>query len=334
MVDSTKSIQDALALLGGGARVASSKAPLQVIPTDLAVINDIVFGCGGIPRSKVIEIYSKPSVGKSSLFYWLVGQVQKRKGAAALFDGEGSYYPAYGEACGIINNELILPDFTFGEDALYQIKLLLAMDLLDLIGVDSMPALQPFSASEATSDPKSMNQNLARAKMFTGFFNDIMGGFEIKGPNGKKVKSSKRYVIDGESYDTIHKIHDKKASLIMINHAKDKVGVMYGERTYTPGGDSINFASSIRIGMSYIGKSKKKGDDGQPLFREVSIKAVKNKLAPPYNETVIRLWRKGGITADDSTMVDEVEQVDEDKEESVLKGIQRLFDASTSQAAT
>jgi len=322
MVDNSKAIQEALALLGGGARLASNKTPVEVIPTELPILNDRVFGCGGIPRSKVIEVYSKPSVGKSTLVYWLMGQVQKHGGVAVLLDAEGAYYPDYGEACGIDNSKLIIPEFTFGEDGLYLVKILLAKNIVDLIAIDSMPALQPKVAAEATAEAKSMHQNLARAKMYTSFFNDIMGGYEIN-----KIKASKVYIVDGEKVDTIHKIHDKKACLMMINHAKDKVGVMFGERTYTPGGDSINFASSVRIGMSYIGKSKKKGPDDMPLFREVKITAAKNKLAPPYNEAIIRLWRKGGITSEDMAKDMETEVVDEEKEASVIDGLAKLASA-------
>src|SRR5690348_7958735 len=99
-MEPTTQIDRALALLGGGARVASTKLPVEVIPTDYKEINDDLFGCGGIPRGKVIEIYSKPSVGKSTFSYWLMGQAQKRGGLVALLDAEGSYYPDYGAACG------------------------------------------------------------------------------------------------------------------------------------------------------------------------------------------------------------------------------------------
>ena len=70
---------------------------------------------------------------------------------------------------------------------------------------------------------------------------------------------------------------------------------MFGERTYTPGGDAINFASSIRLGMSYMKKSRKKDDRGQPVFKVIRIKAPKNKLAPPLCETDIKMFRDGHL---------------------------------------
>ena len=244
----------------------------------------------GIPRGRIIELYAKPSVGKSTLAYWLMGQVQKRGGVSALFDAEGCYLRDYGEACGINNDELILPDFHLGEDALYKIKLLVASNSCDLIVIDSMPALQPGNMSEQTEAVSlKMNLRLERAKMFTIFFNDLMGGFQVK-PQGKGSRFLKNK--DGS---TVHKIYDKKTAIIFINHAKDKIGVMFGERTYTPGGDAINFASSIRLGMSYMKKSKQKDERGQSKWKVIRIKAPKNKLAPPLNEMDIKMHRDGRI---------------------------------------
>ena len=286
----TDDITAALDILGGSGVLASEQRVLDMIPTDMSELNDMVLGCGGLPRGRIIELYAKPSVGKSTLAYWFIGQIQKRGGIGALFDAEGAYLPDYGEACGVNNKTLILPEFGLGEDALFKLKLLLASNTCDIIVIDSMPALQPGGMSEQTEAVTlKMNQRLERAKMFTILFNDLMGGFQVKHPQKGKgfVKNS-----DGT---TVHKIYDKKTSLIFINHAKDKIGVMFGERTYTPGGDAINFASSIRLGMSYMKKSKKKDEGGQPIFKVIRIKAPKNKLAPPLCEMDIKMHRNGSI---------------------------------------
>jgi len=204
------------------------------------------------------------------------------------------------------NDKLILPEFNLGEDALYKLKLLIASDACDIIVVDSMPALQPGGMSEQTEAVSlKMNQRLERAKMFTIFFNDLMGGFKVKSP----IKG-KGFIKDPTTGNDVHKIYNKKCTLIFINHAKDKIGVMFGERTYTPGGDAINFASSIRLGMSYMKKSKKKDENGQPLFKQVRVKAPKNKLAPPLCEYDLKLWRDGKVESLEEEKFDDEEMVD------------------------
>lgn len=282
-------IEQALSILGK-ARRGSERASVEVIPTEIKEFNDSILGCGGLPRGKVIELYSAESVGKSTLAYWLIGQVQKAGGNAALFDAEGAYLPKYGEACGINNDRLILPEFDLGEDALFKVRLLLATNTMDLIVVDSMPSLQPkLAAQQISGELLKMNQRLERAKMFTIFFNDLSGGYNIK-PEGKNQKNIR--ALDGTD---LHKIYNTKTCLIMINHAKKKIGVMFGERIYTPGGDAINFISSIRIGMDYIRKSKERDKNKLPIYKVIKIKAVKNKLAPPLCEFNIKMLRAGGI---------------------------------------
>jgi len=294
------SISAALDILGGSGALASEQRELDTVPVELAGFNNRVLGCGGLPRGRIMELYAKPSVGKSTLAYWFIGQVQKQGGVGALFDAEGAYLPDYGASCGINNEKLILPEFGLGEDAIYKLKLLLASNTCDIIVVDSMPALQPGGMSEQTEAVSlKMNQRLERAKMFTILFNDLMGGFQVKHPQKGKG------MVKNDEGTTIHKIYDKKACLIFINHAKDKIGVMFGERTYTPGGDAINFASSIRLGMSYMKKSRKKDENGQPVFKVIRIKSPKNKLAPPLCETDIKMFRDGHL-----------ESLEEEKEDS------------------
>jgi len=299
-------ITRALEVLRGAGIRASEKRKLYVIPTDIKVINDTVFGCGGIPLGRVIEIFSKEGVGKSSFAYWLIGQVQKGEGNAALFDAEGAYTPEYGAGCGIDNDRLILPEFTHGEEALDQMKTLIASGTVDLIVADAMPAFQPLiNVDQVAGERVTMNKNLERAKMFTRFFNDMMGGFKIK-PPGK----NQPWIKDKEGR-TFRKLYETGICLIFINHSKTSIGVTFGSRTYTPGGDAINFATAIRIEMKHVKKKQKKSGDTRELeYRIVRIKAPKNKVAIPFGETSIKMYPSGRI----EPLKEEVD--DEEPEES------------------
>lgn len=310
---SSDPIELALASLGGAGLTADQSPSLEVIPTDWAKMNDEVLGCGGLPRGKVIEIYAKASVGKSTLGYWFAGQTQKRDGKVAIFDSEGSYLAVYGEKFGIDNSQLLKPEFYYGEDALQKLKVLIALNVLDLVLIDSVPYLQPAQLIEHVDDkPYTMNQNLARAKMLTNFFNDINGGYQIKPIDDPKGK----WVLDVETGSNYHKIYHKKTSVIFINHAKTAVGVMFGPKTKTPGGDALDLASAIRLGMTHVKQSKKKDKEtGLPLFKIVKVKAAKNKVAPPYGEMEYRTWRSGGIELLEEDIEDQVEELLEDEVE-------------------
>lgn len=285
-------IDRALDILGGSGIRASNSRELEVIETDNPTINNVVFACGGIPCGRIIELYAKESIGKSTFAYWLGGQVQKRDGTVALFDGEGAYMPSYGEGCGMDNNKLLLPEFSHGEEALGQIKLLIATGVVDLIIVDAMPSFQPLINLEQIAGEKvTMNKRLERAKMYTIFFNDLMGGFKIKKP-GKNEK----WVKDSKGREE-RKLYETDTTIIFVNHSKDKIGVMFGERTYTPCGEAINFASSLRIGMTKVGKKTKTVKGEKVLaYKKVKIRAVKNKVGIPFGEAIIRMYPDGRIT--------------------------------------
>ncbi len=315
MVDQNSAqIMEALKALGGYASLASEAPALDFIETPWEVFNHVVLGCGGIPRGKIIELYAKPSAGKSTLAYALGGMVQKAGGVVALIDAEHSYQNDYGTRCGLDNKTLIVPEFGVGEEALEQIKVLLALNI-DLIIIDSVPAFQPAQVAGKAMKDMNMNDNFARAKMLSIFFNSIIGGYEVApvpttaNKKPAKIKSTTTHIVDGKETNTIHKLRDKKTSMIWINHAKTKMGVMFGERTTTPGGESLKFYSSIRLGMTYMKKSKAK-DFGQSDYKIVKVKAAKNKLAQPFGEALLRLHWDGAITLHDADIEVEYEEAD------------------------
>ena len=287
----SKEISKALSLLGDKGFTASTYPEVEVIPTDIEALNHVVFGCGGLPRGRVLEIYAPPSVGKSTFCYWLIGQVQKRGGICVLWDAEGTYSPEYGAACGINNDNLIMPEFGLGNEILFQIKKLLASNTVDFMVIDSVPSLQPEMSSESKEDKDpNMREKLERATMLSQFFTDLSGGYTIR-----TAKASKKFiecpVVGGRN----HKLRNKKTCLAFINHAKDKIGVMFGDPTTTPGGKGLKFASSIRIGMEESTMSKDKDDFGRPSYRVSRVKAAKNKLAPPFGTIKMKMLREGGV---------------------------------------
>jgi len=302
--DNSKAIKSALSLLGDRGRTADQTPDIGVIPTSINVLNHVVMGCGGLPRGRVVEIYAPPSVGKSTLCYWLIGEVQRQGGHCALFDAEGTYLADYGQGCGINNEQLITPEFSLGNEALFQIKKLLASDILDLIVVDSVPNLQPEMGSETKEDKDpNMREKLERANMMSQFFSDIGGGFSMR-----TSKGSKKFIECPNTGEKIHKLRNKKTCLIFINHAKDKIGVMFGNPTTTPGGKGLHFASSIRIGMEESSKSKNKDEDGIHDFIISRVQAAKNKLAPPYGKCKIKMMRDGGVKVEGNDIEVEYEE--------------------------
>lgn len=287
-----------------GSRTADEVAPVEVIPTGLPSMDNIVLGCGGLPRGRTIEIYSKPSLGKTTLTINFIANAQKSNLTCAFFDAEGTFPgPEYTNDIGLIRGDLLMPDFSDGDNALFQIKQMIALNIVDIIVVDSVKALKPRTTVDIENDsPDSMHDNYARGKMLSVFYQDIRGGYhiwttpQVKGEKAEAIPSDKSYFVEGKWDEYYHKLQDKRTVFIMINHQMDKQGVMFGDKTTTPGGDSQKFDASIRLRISNKKKAKKKDKYGTPLHRIVTIRADKNKLAPPFREADFMLHKSGLIT--------------------------------------
>lgn len=65
-----------------------------------------------------------------------------------------------------------------------------------------------------------------------------------------------------------------------------KIGISYGNPNTTPGGNALKFYSSLRVEVTRISTTKEKD---VPVSNRVRIKAVKNKLAPPYRQVEVDL---------------------------------------------
>jgi recombination protein RecA len=85
---------------------------------------------------------------------------------------------------------------------------------------------------------------------------------------------------------------------IFINHLKEKVGIggPAGPVKTTPGGTALKFYASMRIEYAQI--SQVKGEVKDPLTglkkpetvaSNVKVKVVKNKVAPPFKEAIVRV---------------------------------------------
>jgi len=301
------------------ATALNRKTNVKVFPTGLSKFDNEVLGTGGLVSGKVYEFYAKPSAGKTTLALKIIAHFQKASLLCAYFEAEPLFLGLsekgrqdWIESLGVDLEELIMPDFQSGEDAFRQAKILIASGV-NLIVFDTIATLQPEDLIFRENEKTKMNENQARAKMLTVEMNDITGGFmAYRKAGSKEVEIS----IDGSrlSYlrndcgyavanPAIHKLAYHDCVFLGINHAKDMIGVMYGDPTYSPGGAALGFHSSVRIGMSQPLKSKETVIDPitnqeVPLFRKTRLTASKNKLAPPFNETTLKIYRDGTILED------------------------------------
>jgi recombination protein RecA len=91
----------------------------------------------------------------------------------------------------------------------------------------------------------------------------------------------------------------KQTAILLVNQTRTKIGVMFGDPITTPGGDAVKFAASVRLRL-YAGKAVK--DAATHIGREITVKAAKNKLAPPFRKALVRFDFARGWDDDWSTL--------------------------------
>jgi len=289
-------------VLGALYRPLSSLKLREVIPTKIKELDDYLIGIGGFPRGQGVEVSSlSPHSGKTTLCLNVAKVVQEMGGTVIWYNvGEGLDIN-YAKQIGIDVDKLIVPPFTSAEDVFYQVKLLLAYDIPDLIVIDTIAVLTPDRVQDREDEGKNQFENFALAKAVCTFGSDLQGGYKIKDPNtGKLVPSPITYtkISNGkiEIEKNLHKFEDKKACIILINREKESKS-MYSHKTTSPGGtDKENF-----IALKFM-VSADKGDFGTELgapllkYRTMTIECTKNKAGGvPFRKAKLLMLPDGKL---------------------------------------
>jgi len=114
-----------------GAPIATGFGPL-----------DLTLG-GGLPRSRITEIFGPSSSGKTTLLLQIVAHLQHNGLNAAWFDADHSYDPAYAAQLGVAVERLPVAQADAAEHALEIARQLAGSGAVDLLVVDSAAALVP-----------------------------------------------------------------------------------------------------------------------------------------------------------------------------------------------
>jgi recombination protein RecA len=69
---------------------------------------------------------------------------------------------------------------------------------------------------------------------------------------------------------------------IFLNQIRTKPGIVYGDPTTSPGGDTFKFYASIRLQLGAKKITVGKGDDAVVIGQEVTARTVKNKVNRPF----------------------------------------------------
>ena len=259
--------------LGAGTVVTADKVRLAERITTGSLTLDVILG-GGWPMNHWVELVGEASHGKTALALKTIGANQKLNPEfTAVWIAAEAFDAKYAELCGVDTQRVILVETNSMEDAFDAVIQFMESKAVDMVVVDSLPALVP-----SAEDEKHMEEfTVGRGALITNkFFRKV-------------ASATKRDLIEAE----------RPVLGIMINQYRMKIGVMHGDPRTTPGGLGKDYAYSIRAEVKRddwleIGT----GQDKRRVGQTIRVRTIKNKTFPPQQTAYLDFYFADGGAID------------------------------------
>ena len=220
---------------------------------------DLALGRGGMALGRLYELYGPNSGGKSTLAANVVIQAQRRGMRCCYIDAEHAVDPILFRNYGVDIDALELVQAYTGEENLDILEMLVLSGGYQVAVIDSVSSLIPTAEAEADISDDFMAL-LAR----------LMS------------KALRRFTPIANKAGTL---------IIFINQLRHKIG-SYGNPETTTGGEALAFYATGRISIRGPESKQRRIVDpanGLVIGHETLFEIVKNKLAPPFRTSSIRL---------------------------------------------
>lgn len=233
---------------------------------------DLMIG-GGIPIGRIIELYGDESTGKSLLAWTIAKAWQEAGGIVVVFDTEATAPKKFMRRVGVNVEELIYrrPETIeeLEKECLLLINVLTKADpearilfIHDSIAATSSEGEWEYDKKTKMRMPKDFEM-ASRARAMSKLMRHVAGILS--------------------KYNAVY---------IGVNQVRDKIGVMFGEKTTTPGGRAIKFHASVRIQLNRGGRIDVEGQKPIGVICNAFIK--KNKCGEPFRKAPLRIhWKQG-----------------------------------------
>lgn len=257
--------------LGGDVVVLGTDITSDLQPriTTGSVTWDYVLG-GGMPSNQWNELIGEPSHGKTALAMKMLAANQaKDPQFTCVWVAAEAWVPQYARLCGVDQARVIVIETTVMEEAYDAVIAFAESKSVDMIVIDSLPALSPSPEMSKDMDETTVG----RGALLTNKFFRKVGG------------AMKRSMTEQE----------RPVCGILINQWRMRIGVMHGDPRTSPGGQGKDYHVFTRNEVKRddwieIGPSGNKKRIGQT----VRIRTLKNKTAPPQRVAYVDYYFDDG----------------------------------------
>lgn len=261
--ESLQSIISSLRKKHGEGIIVKGSEVNEMIPriTTGVLSYDLMLG-GGWPVNQWSEIIGEESSGKTAMAYKTIASNQAlNPDFCALWIAAEDFVPQYAQAIGVDLERLWVVETNIMEEV-YDLAIR-ALDnrAVDMIVIDSLPALVPDDEAEKMMQEFTVGLG---ARLTGKFFR-------------KSSKAQRRSLIE----------EDRGCTGIIINQWREKIGVMYGDNRTTPGGKAKNFHYFCRLEVKRDEWLKEKDE---AVGQTIKGRTIKNKTHRPQQSAVVDFY--------------------------------------------